>query len=293
MIGSRVLSLGLAAMLGLMTSPSSGGADERLGREHAARLFVLRPPLSSAVYLRPLELDLGSSEEDVLSALVRCKREPLGDRCDETTFASETPAHRERVGGFWMSRTEVTVAEYGRCVARGRCSPAGFEAGTARFQRATFPVTLVTFEDARRYCAFRGGRLPSEAEFERAARGAARRVYPWGRTFHGRLANHGRLGVDATDAGDGFAELAPVGSFPDGATPEGILDLAGNVAEWTRDAFAPGYGAPPTSERAVRGGHFESAAPFVRGAARSSRAPEAREPTLGFRCVWPLKPVSD
>jgi formylglycine-generating enzyme len=292
MIEARLLSLSVAGVLGLVASPGSGGS-ERQGREQSQGLFVLRPPQSSAVYLRPLELDLGSSEEDVLSALVRCKREPLGDRCDETTFASETPPHRERVPGVWMSRTEITVAEYGRCVARGRCAPAGFEAGTARFQRPSFPVTLVTFDDARRYCAYRGGRLPSEAEFERAARGAARRVYPWGMTFHGRLANHGRLGVDATDSNDGFAELAPVGSFPGGATPEGILDLAGNVAEWTRDVYSPGYGAPPTSERAVRGGHFESAAPFLRGAARSSRPPETREPSLGFRCVWPIKPVSD
>jgi formylglycine-generating enzyme required for sulfatase activity len=245
------------------------------------------------VYLRPLELDLGSTEEEVLSALVRCKREPLGARCDETTFVSETPVHRERVAGFWMSRSEVTVAEYGRCVMRGRCAPPGFSAGTARFQRPSFPVTLVTFDDAKRYCAFRGGRLPTEAQFERAARGAARRVYPWGRSFHGKLVNHGRLGVDATDESDGFAELSPVGSFVGGATPEGILDLAGNVAEWTADAYTPSYEAPPTSERSVRGGHFESAAPFVRGAARASRPPETREPTLGFRCVWPLKPVSD
>lgn len=292
MIEARLLSLSVGAMLGLAASPSSGGPDHKATARSSAP-FALRAPPSSAVYLRPLELELGSTEEDVLSALVRCKREPLGDRCDETTFASETPPHREHVPGFWMSRTEVTVAEYGRCVAQGRCSPAGFSAGTARFQRPTFPVTLVTFDDARRYCAFRGGRLPSEAEFERAARGPARRAYPWGRSFHGRLANHGRLGIDGSDASDGFAELAPVGSFRDGATPEGILDLAGNVAEWTRDAYAPGYGAPPTSERAVRGGHFESAAPFLRGAARSSRPAETREPTLGLRCVWSIKPVSD
>jgi sulfatase modifying factor 1 len=287
-----LLSLGLGAVLGLVAGPRDATPSPQRG-ERSAGLFVLRPPASSAVYLRPLELDLGSTEEEVLSALVRCKREPLGERCDETTFASETPLHRERVAGFWMSRTEVTVAEYGRCVIRGRCGPPGFSAGTARFQRPSYPVTLVTFDDATRYCAFRGGRLPTEAEFERAARGAARRVYPWGRSFHGKLVNHGRLGVDTTDASDGFAELSPVGSFLDGASPEGILDLAGNVAEWTADAYAPSYEAPPTSERSVRGGHFESAAPFLRGAARTSRPPETREPTLGFRCVWPLKPVSD
>ena len=96
---------------------------------------------------------------------------------------------------------------------------------------------MITFDDAKRYCAFRGGRLPTEAEFERAARGPARRAYPWGQNYNPKLSNHGRLGVDTTDPNDGFSELAPVGSFPDGATPEGILDLAGNAAEWTADAF--------------------------------------------------------
>lgn len=265
-------------------SPSVGHAD-------APRRVRAVP--SSAVYLRPLALDLGSSEVEVLAALVRCKREPLPERCDETTFATETPTHHERVAGFWMARTEVTVAEYERCVATGRCSPPAFEGGGRRFQRPRFPVTLVTFDDARRYCAFRGGRLPTEAEFERAARGAPRRTYPWGNAYHGKLANHGRSGVDASDDSDGFAELAPVGSFPDGATPEGVLDLAGNVEEWTADAYAVSYGAPPGSERVVRGGSYLSPAPFLRGAARVGKPPETREPTLGFRCVWPVKPVRD
>lgn len=277
--------LGLG-VLALLSAPAAAGPQQ----EPTHGVLSLRAPLSPAVYLRPLTLELGSSDEEALSALLRCKREPLGERCDETTFASEVPLHTQRVAGFWMSRTEVTVAEYARCVTAGRCGPAGYEGGAQRFRRPNLPVTLVTFDDARKYCAFRSGRLPSEAEFERAARGAARRAYPWGRTFHGSLSNHGRLGVDPSDASDGFAELAPVGSFPGGATPEGILDLAGNAAEWTSDAFTPGYGLPATAERSVRGGHFASAAPFLRGAARLGKPPDAREPTLGFRCVWTVRP---
>jgi formylglycine-generating enzyme len=248
---------------------------------------------TGAVYLRPLSVELGSTDAEVLSALVRCKREPLPDRCDETTFVSETPTHEETVEGFWIARNEVTVAEYERCVGAGRCAPPAYGGGGQRFQKPRFPVTLVTFDDARRYCAFRGGRLPTEAEFERAARGPGRRVYPWGNAWHTRVVNHGRSGVDATDASDGFAELAPVGSFPDGATPEGVLDLAGNVEEWTADLYAPTRGVPPGPERVVRGGSYESAAPFVRGAARSGMPPETRAPTLGFRCVWRVKPVRD
>lgn len=283
--------LGLTALLALTasTGQAAGGQQQR----PQAGLLAMRPPPSRAVYLRPLVLNVGSSEEEAWAALWRCKREPLGQRCDETTFASELPLHAQRVAGFWMSRTEVTVADYARCVAAGRCSPAGYEGGAQRFQRPNLPVTLVTFDDASRYCAFRAGRLPTEAEFERAARGAARRTYPWGMSFLGSLANHGRLGVDPTDPSDGYAELAPIGSFPAGATPEGILDLAGNAAEWTSDAFTPGYDLPPTAERSVRGGHYASAAPFLRGAARVGKAPDAREPTLGFRCVWPVRPLND
>lgn len=259
----------------------------------ARRLLTLRTATSRAVYLRPVVLEMGSTEAEVLSALVRCKRETLPDRCDETTFGNETPLHPKRVAGFWLSRTEVTVAEYERCVSGGRCRAPTFEGGAARFAQPSFPVTLVSFEDAKRYCAFRGGRLPTEAEFERAARGSARRTYPWGFSYHGKLSNHGQNGVDTTDASDGFTELAPVGSFPDGATPEGVLDLAGNAAEWTADAYTPTYGAPATTERVVRGGSFASSAAQLRGAARLGKSPETREPTLGFRCAWSVRPRRD
>jgi formylglycine-generating enzyme len=286
------LTLAALAVLSLSENSGVAAAGEPSGSEPQP-VRTLRAARSAAVYLRPLAIDMGSSEEEVLAALVRCKREPLPDRCDETTFASETPVHREKIAGFWMARTEVTVAEYARCVSAGRCGPAGFEGGGQRFQRPTLPVTLVTFDDAKHYCSFRGGRLPSEAEFERAARGATRRRYPWGQTYHPKLSNHGRLGVDMTDPSDGFSELSPVGSFPDGATPEGILDLAGNAGEWTADAFTADYGSAPTGERVVRGGSFVSSAAFLRGAARVGKSPEAREPTLGFRCVWPTKPLSE
>ena len=280
-----------AALGGLLSSGVSS-ADHR-DRDHGGPLLTLPISRSPVVYLRPVSFEMGSTEAEVLSALVRCKRETLPDRCDETTFENETPVHRERVAGFWLSRTETTVAEYERCVSAGRCRPAPFEGGAARFAQPSFPITLVTFDDARRFCAFRGGRLPTEAEFERAARGTARRAYPWGYAYHGKLSNHGRTGVDTGDASDGFTELAPVGSFPDGATPEGLQDLAGNVAEWTADAYSPTYGAATSGERVVRGGSFASGAAHVRSAARVGRPPETREPTLGFRCAWSVRPRRD
>src|SRR5690606_15439250 len=105
---------------------------------------------------------------------------------------------------------------------------------------------------------------------------------------------HGKLAFSPTDARDGYAELAPVGSFVDGATPDGLLDMAGNVAEWTHDRYLPRYleedlvdprgPEPPLagSARVVRGGSFEDGAPWMRAAARRPAEPDARSPALGF-----------
>ena len=260
-------------------------------------VVTLRQPASQMIRVPAGSFDMGSTPEDVLDALTDCAREPLGGRGRAEMFSDEMPRHKVELSSFWLDRMEVTVRDYARCVALRRCRAAPFEQGGKRFDRPTFPVTLVRHPDARAYCRFRSARLPTEAEYERAARGARGRRYPWGDLYNSRVANHGRLGLDSTDAQDGFAELAPVGSFPSGRTPAGFLDLAGNVAEWTADRYAPSYSSGPavdpkgpalgagTSGYVVRGGHFSSAAPWMRGASRASAEPEARSPSLGFRCA--------
>ncbi|HEY8086660.1 MAG TPA: SUMF1/EgtB/PvdO family nonheme iron enzyme, partial [Polyangiaceae bacterium] len=186
------------------------------------------------------------------------------------------------------------------------CSAPGFVSSDLRFNRPDYPVTQVRWEDAARYCAWAGGRLPTEAEWELAARGPARRVFPWGDVYDAHLANHGSGGgavaayvSDETDATDGFALLAPVGSFPDGATPQGVLDMAGNVAEWVSDFWdipdenGYGYGSdaavdplgPPHGvEHVIRGGSFASAPPWLRTASRG-RIRLSRSADVGFRCA--------
>jgi formylglycine-generating enzyme required for sulfatase activity len=231
---------------------------------------------------------MGSTPDETLAAAALCAREPLGDHCDASTFGDELPQHAVRLRSFWLDRTEVTAGDYDRCAARGRCAPRPLAGGTRRFATEKWPATLVTAREAAAYCQARGARLPHETEFERAARGTSGRAYPWGNFYNDRLANHGRAGIDETDATDGHAELAPVGSYPSGATPDGFVDLAGNAAEWTSDTYSTRYDLPPepsAHDRVVRGGSYQSSAPYLRGAARTPHDPDERSPLVGFRCA--------
>jgi formylglycine-generating enzyme required for sulfatase activity len=262
-------------------------------------VVTLRSPGSRMLKLVKSNFTMGSSSEEVLEAVADCAREPLGARCKEEVFSDEEPNHKVTLSAFWLDRMEVTVRDYERCVKLKKCKAVSFSQGAKRFDKPSYPMTFVRWRDARNYCRFRGGRLPSEAEFERAARGVTGRRYPWGSFWNSRRANHGRLGIDRTDAGDGHAELAPVGSYSSGRTPDGFLDLAGNVAEWVEDRYAPRYpdGAAvnprgpalgtgnTSSARVARGGSYEDASPFLRGAARMGVEPDTQAPSIGFRCA--------
>jgi sulfatase modifying factor 1 len=267
-------------------------------------IVALRASGPGSVLIPGTTFTMGSETGAVEQALEQCKREPLGTAdmpvlCNEAMFGVEMEAHEVVLSAYWIDRTEVTVAAYERCVAAGRCSVPPYWAGGERFRRPDYPVSLVSWDDADAYCRWAGGRLPTEAEWERAARGPNGRIYPWGDAYNPHLANHGAIALDQHDDTDGFEELAPVGSFPDGRTPDGIDDLAGNVAEWVADAVDEPAAAryPPASEvnpvrtggayRVVRGGGFRSGAPMLRGAAREFRLASTREPYIGFRCVRP------
>jgi len=278
----------------LMPWPFEGNAaDAAL----SGGLAVLRARGSRMIRVPRSEFFMGSSETEIVESTLLCEREPLATTCDEQTFANELARHAVKLSGFFLDRTEVTVRDYLACVRVGRCKLPPYEQGGRRFARPDFPVTLVTWEDARDFCQFRGARLPTEAEFERAARGPSGRRFPWGDFANGHRANHGRLGLDTSDASDGFAELAPVGSFNAGRTPDGFLDLAGNVSEWVMDRYATQYSDQPavdpqgpdaasaTGARVARGGSFDSPMAWLRGATRFAYLPGERRPSLGFRCA--------
>ena len=310
-LGERlVLSVALASLLSLAAPPethagSAGGAvllPWPIGQSPSETalsggLSVLRARGSLMIRVPASEFAMGSTSSEIIDGAVLCEREPLGATCDERNFADESPTHRVRLSGFFLDRREVTVADFDACVRVGRCKPPPYEKGAQRFRQPNYPVTLVTWDDAQAFCAFRGARLPTEAEFERAARGASARRFPWGQLPNSRLANHGRLGIDLTDDSDGFSELSPVGSFNAGRTPDGFLDLAGNAAEWVQDRYATQYpdaeqvdpqgpdATQATSLRVVRGGSYESPMAWLRGAARGAYLPTERRPSLGFRCA--------
>jgi sulfatase modifying factor 1 len=282
----------------LQTAPAGrAGAPLESALAERTAVLTLRAPASLMIRVPAGTFVMGSTSDDVLSAFIDCQHEPAGDRCESTQFNDEAPPHRVTLSAYWLDRTEVTVAEYGRCVGAGACRALPLGEGARRFDHANYPASLVTWDEARAYCNFRGARLPTEAEFERAARGTTGRRYPWGTLYNSRASNHGRLDLQPTDDRDDFAELAPVGSFPAGRTSEGFLDLAGNVGEWVSDRYAPQYedadvkdpqGPPMTGStpaRVVRGGGYESPAPALRGAARQAEEPGMRRPWIGFRCA--------
>jgi formylglycine-generating enzyme len=264
-------------------------------------VVVLRAPPAEQVLLRAGVFTMGSDDGEFADAVSLCRLEPNRDGCREEWFVAEQPAHQVYLADYWIDRREVTVARYRGCVAGGACDPPPYDDGGERFDRPDFPVVLVTWNDARRFCSWTGGRLPTEAEWERAARGPSDparggtgRRYPWGNVYNPFVSNHGIFAVDDLDARDGFLEVAPVGSFPDGRTPEGIEDLAGNVDEWVGDWFAPEYpradavnpkGPEMGERRVVRGGSYRNGRAWLRGASRDYQSPGDRLPWLGFRCA--------
>jgi formylglycine-generating enzyme required for sulfatase activity len=245
---------------------------------------------------------MGSSPADLKRAELLCQQEAFSLMCNEEdvrrSFLAEAPAHEVTLSPYAIDRTEVTVRAYTRCVEAGVCAPPARGSHDARFDRPDLPVTYVDWDAATTFCAWSGGRLPTEAEWEFAARGPEERQYPWGNVYNPLLCNHGAFAADRTDATDGFVGLAPVGTYLDGATPLGVLDLAGNVAEWVYDRFDPdpqlGFGYEPASRvnpkgprsgalHVIRGGSYLKGAPWVRGAARDGAL--GPSPIVGFRCA--------
>ncbi len=184
------------------------------------------------------------------------------------------------VASFWIDTLEVSVREYGACVAARGCSPAGAGAGcTGPAGLGDHPITCVTRSQASAFCAWKKKRLVRDLEWTAASAGADARAYPWGADAPSPERVNA-CGLECSSSGmfagrDGFTATAPCGSFPLGRSPEGVFDLAGNVAEWVD--------AP---DAIVRGGSYADVDPSaVSSSSSRAVAADAAEPTIGFRCA--------
>ncbi len=210
---------------------------------------------------------------------------PAGEfmRGSEEGRNNERPVLPVYVDAFWFDRTEVTNAQWSLCVEAGVCRPSEY-ADDRDYNAAEQPVVGVSWNDAVAYAAWVGGRLPTEAEWEYAAGGPEAYVYPWGNQAPTcELANYG----------DCVGRTALVGSYPEGASWVGALDLAGNVWEWVADWYgeypSTGYENPsgPTSGsyRVLRGGSFFNNQSGMRCAYRGGGTPSGGDRFSGFRVV--------
>jgi formylglycine-generating enzyme required for sulfatase activity/RsiW-degrading membrane proteinase PrsW (M82 family) len=249
------------------------------------------------VYVPAGEFIMGSTVAQVDYALALCS-EYIGDQCKRSWFEDERPQHTVYLDAFYIDKTEVTNAQCQACVEAGVCDAPSDTTYYDDADYAQHPVVYASWNDADAYCRWAGKRLPTEAEWEKAARGTDGWTYPWGNTFDGSELNfcdkNCPYKLDAS-VDDGYAGTAPVGSYQGGASSYGALDMVGNVYEWVADWYDPGYynqspgrnppGPDSGEKRVLHGGSWGNDPSFVRSANRYGNAPDYRNNFVGFRCA--------
>ena len=241
-------------------------------------------PMDSAemVYVPAGEFTMGSTKADVERAVQSLPPRVRSDA--EKDSIREEPQHKVTLDNYWIYKNDVTVAQYRKfCSATGRTMPDAPPWGW----EDDHPVVKVTWDDAAAYAGWAKVHLPTEAQWEKAARGTDGRIYPWGNDWDKTKAN-------SSEGGPG--QTTPVGSYPGGASPYGCLDMAGNVFQWCADWYGP-YDAAATKNpagpatgdyfRVLRGGSWNYHSDNCRSAYRNNISPSYWDITYGFRCVGP------
>ncbi len=257
------------------------------------------------------EFWMGINLEGAIGAVGDCKDAGVAPTACAALVEREMPGHRVVLDAYLIDRHEVTSAQFDRFVAAtGHVTTAEREGtgwvsryvetewrwtavpgaswrapdGTETAAPGDHPVVQVSWLDGDAYCRWAGKRLPTEAEWEKAARGTDGRAYPWGDTWNAAM---------ITD--DPSVQRRPVGALPDGASPFQVHGMAGNVAEWVADWFDKQYyeGSPAANPpgpsagqyRVVRGGSWNHSRFYLRTTYRGREAPDSRDNRVGFRCA--------
>jgi len=233
--------------------------------------------------------------DTVDQAMGECQK--FRNDCQQSWFTDEQPPHDVSMDGYWIDKTEVTNVMYAKCLGAGACqAPSSIKSHTfssyyGNPQYDHYPAIYVSWADASNYCTWAGVRLPTEAEWEKAARGTDGRIYPWGNDSPSKsLLNYNSNVGDTTATGN---------SLP-GASPFGAVDMAGNVWEWVNDWFGETYysqspqsnpqGPSSGISRVLRGGSWVNDERKVRSAYRVGVNPAEGNGYVGFRCAQSAQP---
>jgi formylglycine-generating enzyme required for sulfatase activity len=247
------------------------------------------------------QFTMGSDADD---ALAECQK--YRSDCQRDWFTNEEPPHEVYLDAFYMDKYEVTNALYKICVDAGGCTP---PQSTSPYWRDSYygnpefddyPVIFVDWNQSAAYCEWRDASLPTEAQWEKTARGTDKRTYPWGDAFDGTKLNFCDkncpfVWADRT-VDDGFTLTSPVGSYESGKSPYDIYDLAGNIWEWVNDWHDEKYyQSSPSSNplgpssgqyRVLRGGSwYDHGVLVTRSAFRYIFTPDYFDDCIGFRCA--------